>query len=252
MQIAYGAQTDVGLRRAQNEDRLCADPDLGLFVVCDGMGGHKAGEVASRLAVQVIQQHLRESRANALQPIIGDYDPTFTPQTNRLGSAIRLANQTIHDAGQSQPDHAGMGTTVVSAVISGQVLSIAHVGDSRMYLIRTGTIQPLTRDHSLVGEQVRRGLLTEEQAECSSNRHILTRALGISQDVQVEMNEIRLLEGDTLLLCSDGLTGGVKPPEILRAISSEQEPQAACKRLVTMSNAAGGEDNTTVILITVR
>jgi len=121
-----------------------------------------------------------------------------------------------------------------------------------MYLIRTGAIQPLTADHSLVAEQVRRGLLTEEQAERSPDRHVLTRALGVSQDIQVELNEVRLLEGDALLLCSDGLTGGVKPPEILRAIPSEQEPQAACARLVTMANAAGGEDNTTVILITVR
>ena len=252
MQIACAAQTDVGLRRAHNEDSLCADPDLGLFVVCDGMGGHKAGEVASRLAVQVIQEHLRELSANALQPIIGDYDPTFSPETNRLASAVRLANQAIHDAGRRQPDHAGMGTTVVSAVISGQLLSIAHVGDSRMYLIRSGVIQPLTADHSLVAERVRRGLLTEEQAERSPDRHVLTRALGISPDVEVELNEIRLLEGDALLLCSDGLTGPVKPPEILRAILSGEKPQAACERLVMMANAAGGEDNTTVILVTVR
>jgi protein phosphatase len=252
VQIACGAQTDVGLRRAHNEDSLNVDPELGLYVVCDGLGGSNAGEVASRLAVQVIQKHLRESRENAIQPIIGEYDPTFSPQTNRMASAIRLANQVINDAGRRQPDHAGMGTTVVSGVISGQVLSIAHVGDSRMYLIRGETIQPLTTDHSLVAEQVRRGLLTEEQAERSPHRHIVTRALGISQDIQVELNEIRLLEGDTLLLCSDGLTGGVKPPEILRAIRSEKEPQAVCERLVTMANAAGGEDNTTVILITAR
>jgi protein phosphatase len=252
MQIGCAAQTDVGLRRAHNEDSLCADPDLGLFVVCDGMGGHKAGEVASRLAVQVIQRHLRESSANALQPIVGDDDPAFSPQTNRLGSAIRLANRAIHDAGRSQPDHAGMGTTVVSTMISCQLLSIAHVGDSRMYLIRSGAIQPLTADHSQVVEEVRRGLLTEEQAERSPHRHVLTRALGISQDIQVELNEVRLLEGDAFLLCSDGLTGAVKPAEILRAIRSEQEPQAACERLVTMANAAGGEDNTTVILVTVR
>ncbi|MGH7209481.1 MAG: Stp1/IreP family PP2C-type Ser/Thr phosphatase [Nitrospiraceae bacterium] len=252
MQIACAARTDVGLRRAQNEDSLCADPDLGLFVVCDGMGGHKAGEVASRLAVQIIQKHLRDARANTLQPIIGDSDPTFSPETNRLASGIRFANQAIYDAGRRQPDHAGMGTTVVSAVISGQVLSIAHVGDSRMYLIRSGAIQPLTADHSVVAERVRRGLLTEEQAERSPDRHVLSRALGIDQDVQVELNEIRLLEHDILLLCSDGLTSGVTPPEILGAILSEPEPQTACERLVKMANAAGGDDNTTVILITVR
>ena len=252
MQIAYGAQTDVGLRRAQNEDSLCADPDLGLFIVCDGMGGHNAGEVASRLAVQVIQKYLRGARTDPHQPLIGDFDPQLSPQTNRLASAIRLANQAIHDAGRNQPDYAGMGTTVVSAMISGQILSIAHVGDSRLYLIRAGAIQPLTADHSLVGERVRRGLLTEEQAERSPDRHVLTRALGIDQDVEVELNEIHIAEGDALLLCSDGLTGEVTPPDILRAIRLEQEPQASCEQLVKMANAAGGHDNTTVIVITVR
>lgn len=252
MQIAYGVQTDVGLRRAQNEDSLCAVPDLGLFIVCDGMGGHNAGEVASRLAVQVIQKYLRDTRTDPHRPFIGDLDPHFSPQTNRLASAIRLANQAIYDAGRSQPGYAGMGTTVVSAMISDRVLSIAHVGDSRLYLIRAGAIQPLTADHSLVAEQVRRGLLTEEQAERSPDRHVLTRALGIDQDVEVELNEVHLAEGDDLLLCSDGLTGEVTPPDILRTIRSEREPQAACEQLVKMANAAGGHDNTTVIVITVR
>ena len=252
MRVAYGAQTDVGLRRAHNEDSHCSDPELGLYVVCDGLGGRNAGEVASGMAVKVIREHLRESQVNATLPIIGRYDPAFSLQTNRLASAIRLANQAIHDAGQSEPDQAGMGTTVVAAVISDQILSIAHVGDSRMYLIRGDNIQPLTADHSVVADQVRRHMLTEEEAERSPLKHIVTRAVGIDETVEVDLDEVQILAGDALLLCSDGLTLGVKPAEILRTIRREKEPQAACKHLVDMANAAGGEDNTTVILVTVQ
>jgi len=252
VRIAYGAKTDVGLRRAHNEDSYCSDPELGLYVVCDGLGGRNAGEVASGMAVKVIREHLRESRENTSLPIVGEYDPKFSLQTNRLASAIRLANQAIHDVGQSEPDQAGMGTTVVAAVISDQILSIAHVGDSRMYLIRGDNIRPLTADHSVVADQVRRHMLTEEEAERSPLKHIVTRALGIDQTIQVELDEVQILAGDMLLLCSDGLTLGVKPAEILLAIRTEKEPQAACKRLVDMANEAGGEDNTTVILVTVQ
>jgi protein phosphatase len=246
MQITYGAKTDVGFKRSHNEDSLCVDPELGLYVVCDGMGGHNAGEVASRLAVEVIQQHLWEGRKNPGLPIIGPGDDRFSAQTNRLASAIRLANQVIRGAAQSKPDQVGMGTTVVSAVIT------AHVGDSRLYLIRGRTIEPLTEDHSLVAEQIRRGLLTEEQAESSPQKNIVTRALGIEDQVEVDLDELPLMKDDALLLCSDGLTRGVKSAEILDVVRSETDPQAACGRLITLANQAGGDDNTTVILIVAR
>ncbi len=236
MSIAVGAKTDVGLRRPHNEDDLCVDPEIGLYVVCDGLGGRNAGEVASRLAVEVIQKHVREAWGNAHLPMVGAYDRQFSPLTNRLASAIRLANQAIRDAAKTQPDQEGMGTTVVSAMLNGQVVSVAHVGDSRMYLIREDTIEPLTVDHSLVAEQVRMG----------------TRALGIDDDVDVELDEVPLAQGDKLLLCSDGLTRGVKPAAILEAVRRERDPQAAADRLVKLANAAGGLDNTTVILVSVR
>src|SRR5690348_875043 len=159
MSIACGAKSDMGLKRTQNEDRFCLDPSLGLYVVCDGMGGHKAGEVASALAVKVIQKHLLEGKQDLHAPIVGRYDAAFLPQTNRLASAIRLANQAIHCEAQRHVDYARMGTTVVSALVSGQILSFAHVGDSRLYLIRGATIHPLTMDHSFVMEQIRDGLL---------------------------------------------------------------------------------------------
>ncbi len=252
MHIAVGAKTDVGLKRLHNEDNLCVDPEAGLYVVCDGMGGRNAGEVASRLAVAIIQKHIHEARQNANLPMVGVSDRQFSPLTNRLASAIRLANQAIRDAAKKQADQEGMGTTVVSAMLNGQVLSIAHVGDSRLYLIRGDTIKPLTADHSLVAEQVRRGMLTEEEAERSPQKNIITRALGIDDAVDVELDEIPLMPEDRMLLCSDGLTRGVKPAEILDVIRREKDPQAAAERLVERANAAGGLDNTTVILVSIR
>jgi len=251
MDIAVGAKTDVGLKRSHNEDELCVDPVLGLYLVCDGMGGRNAGEVASRLAVETIHRHMREARLNEHLPMIGAADRQFSTQTNRLASAIRLANQTIRNAAKQSAEQEGMGTTVVSAALNGQVLSVAHVGDSRMYLIRGDSIQQLTADHSLVAEHVRMGLLTEEEAERSSQKNIITRALGIDDTVDVALDEVPLIREDRVLLCSDGLTQGVKPAEILEVIRREKEPQDASERLVELANAAGGLDNTTVILITV-
>lgn len=252
MEISFGAKTDIGLKRSRNEDSLCADRQLALYVVCDGLGGRDAGDVASRLAVEIIRKHCEESRRNADLPIIGAYDVRFSPRTNRLASAIRLANQAIHRAARTHPHQAGMATTVVSAVITGPILSVAHVGDSRMYLIRGDTIHPLTADHSFVAEQVRRGAMSEEEAERSPQKHIVTRALGIDEAVDVDLDEVQLMSGDRLLLCSDGLTRGVKPTEIMEAVRREDDPQAGTERLVEMATAAGGEDNTTVILLAVR
>lgn len=252
MESRFGAKTDVGLKRGHNEDTYCAVPELGLYLVCDGMGGRNAGEVASCLAVEVIQQHIRDARQDASLPMIGPTDAGFSLQTNRLASALRLANQVVHGAARNRSDHAGMGTTVVAALITGQMLSVAHIGDSRLYLIRGGGIQPLTEDHSLVAEQVRRGLLTEEEAERSPQKNIVTRALGIDETVEVTLDELPLEVNDALLLCSDGLTRGVKPDEILREVRHGATPQAAAERLVELANAAGGEDNTTVVLIALR
>jgi serine/threonine protein phosphatase PrpC len=252
MVIAVGAKTDVGLKRSHNEDNLCVDPGLGLYIVCDGMGGSNAGEVASRLAVETIQKHFREARDNADLPLIGDYDRQFSAKTNRLASSIRLANQVIRRGAKDQTGHEGMGTTVVAVALNGPILSIAHVGDSRIYLARGEEITPLTADHSLVAEQVRRGMMTEEEAERSPQKNIITRALGVDETVDVELDEISLMHGDGILLCSDGLTRGVKPAEILAAIRREKEPQAASDRLVELANAAGGLDNTTVVLVAVQ
>lgn len=251
MVVAVGAKTDVGVKRPHNEDNLCVDADHGLYVVCDGMGGSNAGEVASQLAVDTIQKHFCDAQHNANLSLNGTYDPQFSATTNRLASAIRLANQAIHTGAKTDTEKAGMGTTVVAVALNGTVLSVAHVGDSRIYLARGETIQQLTADHSLVAEQVRRGMITEEEAERSPQKNIITRALGVDETVEVDLDEIPLMRGDGVLLCSDGLTRGVTPSEILEVIRREKDPQTASERLVELANAAGGLDNTTVVLVMV-
>lgn len=252
IETCHYAKTDIGLKRDRNEDRFSADHDLGLYVVCDGMGGENAGEVASTLAVNTIQAYMADTVRHTDLPFIGPYDATVSPMTNRLASAIRLANQTIHQESWTRLDCAGMGTTVVAAYLSSEILSIAHVGDSRLYLARNSTIQALTTDHSWVAEQVLNGFLTTEEAEHSSRKNVVTRALGVDNAVEVELGEVAVMSGDVLLLCSDGLTRGVRAPEILQALRDEPKVESKVNRLIAMANQAGGDDNTTVLVVTIQ
>lgn len=248
----HSAKTDIGLKRQHNEDRYLADPSLGLYIVCDGMGGGNAGEVASAMAIETIRTHLQSVEQAAAAPPAGTIDRNVSPATTHLANAVRAANEAIHRASWMNPAYAGMGTTVVAIRLSGDLLSTAHVGDSRLYLIRNGTIEPMTSDHSWVAEQVQQGLMTEAEAERSPKRNIVTRALGVESTVEVEIGEIPVLNGDRLLLCSDGLTRGVRPQDILRTIESVADTDAVADRLIAMANAAGGEDNTTVLLVTIQ
>jgi len=249
--VTHGAASDIGLIRHHNEDRFHADPATGLFLVCDGMGGHRAGEVASSRTVTLIPQHLAAATADPTLPLVGIARPDCSAATNRLASAVRLANHRVHQEAMHHPAYAGMGTTVVAAWIAGSMVSIAHVGDSRLYLIRDQAMQLLTRDHSLVQEQVRAGLLTDAEAARAAHKHVLTRAVGIHPLVDVELGEVPLLTGDLLLLCSDGLTAGVSADAILRVILDTSDLHAASNRLIALSNDAGGSDNTTVVLVKV-
>jgi serine/threonine protein phosphatase PrpC len=248
----HSAKSDTGLKRPHNEDRFVADPPLGLYVVCDGMGGGNAGEVASTLAVEAILAHLTEAVRNADLPLIGSCDATMSAPANRLASAIRAANEAVHRESWSRPDYVGMGTTVIAVLLHEDVLAIAHVGDSRLYLIRNGTIQLLTTDHSWVAEQILKGCITEEEAERSPRRNIVTRALGVENSVDVELTEIPVKSGDKLLLCSDGLTRGVHPNDILHILSGSEDLPTMSDRLIDMANEAGGDDNTTVVIVGLR
>ncbi|MCC6141489.1 MAG: Stp1/IreP family PP2C-type Ser/Thr phosphatase [Nitrospira sp.] len=249
--IAYSACSDVGLRRTRNEDRYCTDTTLGLFIVCDGMGGSKAGEIASGLAIETIHRHINEASLDPTLPLIGQSDPLVSRSGNRLLSAVREANRIIHREGNRNRDWVGMGTTVVAVLLADRLMSFAHVGDSRLYLVRAHAIHPLTADHSWVAEQVRAGLMTEAEAERSPQRNIVTRALGIAPDVKVDIDEAELQIGDRLLLCSDGLTKYVGPARLLDALTQTDDMNGAARQLVALANNAGGDDNTTVIAMAV-
>jgi len=248
----HSAKSDTGLKRPHNEDRFIVDHSLGLYVVCDGMGGSNAGEIASALAVEAIHAHLAEAAKNPELPLIGPCDPRVSAPANRLASAIRAANEVIHRESWSRPDYEGMGTTVVAARLTKEMLVIAHVGDSRLYLVRNWVIQALTTDHSWVAEQILKGVMTEEEAERSPHRNIVTRALGVDSSVDVELTEVPVKGGDILLLCSDGLTRGVRPNDILHILSGSEDLPTLSDRLIAMANEAGGDDNTTVVVVALR
>lgn len=245
--LAYG-RTDKGITRTNNEDSFHSEAEIGLFIVADGMGGYAAGEVAGRMAVDVIRDHIKKSFIKD-EPFIGGRNDDYAKPTNRLASGIRLANQVIYEAARNNPSWSGMGTTVAAVLLAGNTLSIAHVGDSRVYLVRADSIEQLTDDHSLVSEQVRQGLLTKEEAEKSNVRNVITRALGKEQSVEVDLNETAVMEGDRIILCSDGLTSMVPDDVILSTVASVHEPDKACGTLIDIANKNGGKDNITTVLV---
>ena len=248
MQIAFGVRSDVGLVRTNNEDHFAVDPNLNLFILCDGMGGQAAGEVASRMGVDLILEHFREGSQNPRNGLDGPYREEFSAQTNRLLSGIRISNRAIYEAANGSSATSGMGSTVVAVQISGNVMSVAHVGDSRVYLFRNGELRQLTEDHSLVREQVRQGLISAEEAERSELANVILRALGAEPTVVADLDELWVGAKDQLLLCSDGLTRMVPDAEIAKVLAADQTPQEAADRLVETANENGGEDNTTVIV----
>lgn len=252
MQIEVGARTDVGRVRNNNEDSYRLVLELNLFVLSDGMGGEAHGEVASAIAVETVAAHCLEAANNLSTPFFGEPQPDLSEKTNRLASAAHLANRRIHESARSNALRRGMGATLLAAWLDGQRLSLVHVGDSRTYLLRAGALEQLTSDHSLVAEQVRQGLITPQQAEASEMQSVLIRALGTQEEVEVDADEHLLLDGDALLLCSDGLTRMVTDPEIASTLLTHSGAQAAADRLVELANDYGGEDNIAVVVLRVR
>ena len=246
MEINVNGSTDKGVVRPNNEDNFFIDEKGCVLVVADGMGGHASGEIASKLAVDVIRDYIN-GIAEGRSVHVGQYQEEFSEVTNRIGSAVRLANQAIYEAAQSNSEWKGMGTTVAAVMINENCLSIAHVGDSRVYLVRAGNIELLTDDHSVVYEQVKRDLLTKEEAQKSEMKNLLTRALGSSPEVEVDCDELTLADGDILLLCTDGLNAMVSDDDILSVVLLTNDPAQACEKLIDMANIAGGKDNITVI-----
>lgn len=250
MRYLAAAKSDVGRKRTENEDRFCLDPALGLYVVADGMGGHAAGEVASRLAVETIQEWMEKYLSGTDAAIVGPTPASASPEAGFLVSSIHLANRVILNAAKQRREYAGMGTTVVAALAQGAKVVLAHVGDSRIYHIRDGKIAQVSRDHSFVQQQVDCGIMSEVEAHHSQYRHMITRALGLKDPVDVDVLEHPAQAGDTFLLCSDGLSDLLDDEEILATVHGHAaDLDQACQVLVDRTNAKGGDDNVTVLVI---
>jgi serine/threonine protein phosphatase PrpC len=253
LHLSWAAATHQGMKRPTNEDSLCARPDLGLFVVADGMGGHAAGEVASRLAVETIEGFIEatgERLPDQTWPVA--WNPELSAGGNRLCAAFALANRRLAEEARRRLELRGMATTA-SAILfdpAGESAS-AHVGDSRIYLLRGGELRRHTHDHSWVEEQVRAGMLDPRAASQHPWRNVVTRALSGSGDPEVDVAPLALDEGDLLLLCSDGLFGVVPDERLAEALSARADLQGICDDLIALANAAGGPDNITVLVLRV-
>ena len=251
MEVTWAARTDPGLRRSQNEDSYCARPELGLFVVADGMGGHAGGEVASQLAVTEIESIVRSTvDLGAQDPWPLPFDVSLGRAGNRLRAGFDGANRRIAEQVNVSEDLRGMATTAVALLVADDRATLAHVGDSRAYLFR-GTLSRLTRDHSWVEEQMQAGLLTEAAAREHPWRNIVTRALSGGGDLDVEIADVELKPADRVLLCSDGLSSVLPDEEIGAIVGGASDLDTGCDELVARANAEGGPDNITTLLLVV-
>lgn len=242
MHLAVAARTDVGRVRKGNEDTLHADANLyrGIFIVADGMGGHAAGEIASEMAVDIVSRDLA-----------GLEDIESSDASERVSDALRDANRAVFDRTRREVEKSGMGTTVSALLLSDTHYLIGHVGDSRIYLVRDGKMSQLTRDHSLVQEQVDAGLLTAEQARRHPQSNVITRCIGMADDIEVDVLEGEAKMGDCFLLASDGLTGMVEDRRIQQLLLSRAAPSRIVDALIYEANNNGGNDNITAIVVRV-
>ena len=243
--------TDPGIVRSHNEDSIAADASIGLAVLADGMGGYNAGEVASGMATTVITSELqgliKRVVAHEVEPRTG-----HTYAHKLLREQIQRANASIYQAAQSDPQYSGMGTTLVATMFYDNRMTVAHIGDSRLYRLRSGSFEQVTKDHSLLQEQIDSGVITPEQARYSHNKNLVTRALGIDPAVEAEMNDYDTEVGDIYLLCSDGLNDMVPDEDIGMTIDTlSPNLRLAAQQLVQMANDNGGRDNVSVILVRV-
>jgi serine/threonine protein phosphatase PrpC len=250
MKIAYKAVTDVGRKRKGNEDSIVANPEQRLFIVADGMGGHAAGEIASKVAVDSINEFVCLTSGDEEITWPFGLDDTISYDGNRLKTAVRFANRKVLEATKEKSEYEGMATTVAAVLVDAKVANLAHVGDSRIYLFRDGNLEQLTSDHSWVNEQLQSGIISAEQARTHPLRNVVTRALGGKADLQVDMQTHDIRPGDILLVCSDGLTTMVPDEHIARVLSqAEGDLDKGADGLVAEANARGGEDNISVLLL---
>ena len=245
MHITSCGMTDVGLKRGHNEDNFLINEELNLYVVADGMGGHAGGEYASAICVNTIEEIVTSIELNDQSEVDSD-DPVEVAR-ERLRYALRLAGRRIFEKAAQDEEYHGMGTTAVALLVDGPNAVVAHVGDSRLYLLRDGKIQQVTEDHSFVARQVKAGVMTEDDAKTHRMRNVIYRSLGYQEDVEVDVQVIAVRKNDRFLLCSDGLTGHVEDPE-LSELMVKHGSQDATRRLIELACERGGDDNITVVI----
>ncbi len=252
LQIKVSGKTDVGLVRPGNEDYLHLDPENHVYAVCDGMGGHQAGEVASMTASQTIRTVFTELGGRHLSSPALEIGRTVPPSGERLIKAIRLANRAIFNRAAEDPELTGMGTTVVAVAFEADIMSVAHVGDSRAYQLRERDLLPLTRDHSWIAEVQATQGLSEEEASSFVGKNVITRALGVRNNVEVDYRIVKVQAGDKFILCSDGLCGFADDDEIFEVAEQYRgDLEKLTAALVQMANDRGGSDNVTIVALEV-
>lgn len=249
MKIRYAAKTDVGMKRTHNEDYFSLIEDEQLFIVADGMGGHASGEVASKMAAETISEFYQRTKdEEATWPFKMDRSLSYIE--NRLVCSVKLANLRIFETSARDLRYKGMGTTIVSGLVCGDKLYVGHVGDSRCYRVRDGTISLLTRDHSLLEDyKEAKPDLTEEEERNFPHKNVITRALGMRETVQVDIGGHQIESGDIYVLCSDGLSGMLTDPQIGEIVTSAKSLERAVAELVDGANRSGGTDNITTLLL---
>lgn len=246
--LEIAGRSNTGLVRSNNEDKIGEDQEIGLVVLADGMGGYKGGEVASRIAVNTILEELR-TEIPSLAPGEIDEQTGYTNESLAARKSVVKANEAIFSVSNTEPQYRGMGTTLVMGVFYDNQITIAHVGDSRMYRFRDGNFQQITVDHTLLQELVDRGFYTQEEANTSLNKNLVTRALGIEGSIAVDIKEDLAMPGDIYLLCSDGLTDMVDDQEIHATVKAFRDNlDQMADKLISVANENGGRDNVSVLL----
>jgi protein phosphatase len=247
---AFG-KTDVGRRRKLNEDNLLIDREIHLYAVCDGMGGHNAGEVASKMAIETLHAFIAKSHGEE-KDITWPYglEPHLSFEANRLKTAIKLANKRVFKAADNREDYTGMGTTLVAALVNDATLTVGSAGDSRCYMVRAGALSQLTRDDSWVSAAWAEGILSSDEIDRHPLRNVITKAVGAKESIEIETSEHKLAAGDVILLCSDGLHAMITDEAILSLLHPLPGTlEQAVGALIDAANEAGGKDNVSVVLL---
>jgi PPM family protein phosphatase len=248
MHIEVAGSTHVGMKRNHNEDNYLVLPEERLFCVADGMGGHSSGEIASKIAVEELEEFFRMTSHDQDSTWPYKMDKSKNYDENRLATGIKLANVRIFERASADARYRGMGTTIVTVHFTQTGACVAHVGDSRVYYLRNGLLKQVTEDHSLLNDYLKAKKLTPEEIEAFPHKNVIVRALGMKETVQVDLVRLEPQPGDIFLLCSDGLSGMVSDAQMQETLNRTTDLEAACNQLIDLANAAGGNDNVTCIL----